>query len=458
MPIRGPFQATVLVGLAAVALAGCGKPTPPNLLLISLDTVRRDHLPIYGYRRDTAPALSELANRGVVFEDAFAQDTNTGPSHASMMTGLYPHQHGARWNGQPLPSSPATLAEILGAAGYQTGGFVSSLTMTSEVAGLARGFSHFDDALDGEDRRDGSATCLRAARWLAGLDSRKPFFLFLHLYDAHGPYVPKGYYLARFARPVSGPELDADRIPPYQRVQDGEGRALRRLNGFVDRYDGMIRYLDVLVAILLRELDLSRTIVVVVSDHGETLGERYHPLDHGGQLFDEQIRIPFFIAGPGVGQGRVSGLVESIDLLPTLLQLAGVAPPASLSISGRSLLAMMRGEAGPARQAVFSSARALSERHADRDYELDADRRIFSARSNQLKLIVYPGTEGDYVELYDLRADSDERRNVALTSPVDVEAQRAILGSWLKLGDQSAPPGIPPAIRERLEALGYVGS
>ena len=300
------MRSTRLAALLLGIVLGCAPEHPYNLVFISLDTVRRDHLPTYGYARPTAPRVDALAGKGVVFDGAFAQQTNTNPSHASMFTGLYPHVHGNRFNGERLNRKWPTLAQILGRAGFRTGGFVSGITMRGATSGLDRGFEVYSDAFPGK-RRNGRIATTEAVQWVRSIRRSERWFLFLHLYDAHGPYLPKGRYAKLFRSSEPGPQLP--NVPRYQRVLEN-GKSLAHLNRYVDRYDAMIRYEDDLVSLLLDEVDLSNTVVVVLSDHGETLGERYRPLDHGGQAFDEQIRIPLVVYAPGFAPRRVGAFVE----------------------------------------------------------------------------------------------------------------------------------------------------
>ncbi len=449
---RRPRAAALLVPIAAL-ISCSGAERAPDLLMISLDTVRRDHLSIYGYERPTTPGLEAWARTATVFESAFAQDTRTNPSHASMFTGLYPHIHGSQANSRLLPAERITLAEVLSAAGYATGAFVSGVTMKRSMTALDQGFEVWDEGFDAA-RRDGGETVERARAWWAGLPEDRPRFLFVHLYDAHGPYLPPARYIASFHSQTSGATVE--RIPLYQRVTDSAGIPQTGLNGYVDRYDAALRYLDDLTAALVEATEGRRTVVVVLSDHGETLGERFHPLDHGGQVFDEQIRIPLIIRAAGIAPRRVAVPVETIDLFPTILDLLGVESPPS---QGRTLVPAMHGERIEPREHVFSSARAVSRRHADRGYELDLDRRIRTVRSSRFKLIEYPGVGGDYYELYDLELDPRERRDVLGREPGVAEELRGVLREWGQgdVGDPGPSPRLDPETFERLRSLGYLG-
>ena len=452
----GRFSRALALAIASTLsmFAGCsGASQPPatNVVLISLDTVRRDHLPTYGYPRDTAPTIAVLARHGIVFWNAFAQAAATVPSHGSIFTGLYPHMHGARSNGSLLDPHPATLAEILRNAGFRTAAFVSGYTMQGAFSGLNRGFELYEDEFRGP-RRDGRLTVELAARWLAERRKDERFFVLVHLYDAHGPYRPGPRYATLFRSTDPGRPLSY--IPRYQRLREPSGAPIANLNPYVDRYDALIRDLDDLIAEMLSHLDLERTIVLLMSDHGETLGERFHILDHGAQLFDEQIRIPLIMKIPRMEPLRIDAPVESVDVLPTLLDLLDVTLPLGLEIRGTSLVPLLKSLAG-GRELVFSEARAISGWHADRGYSLDPKRRILSVRSDRWKLIRYPGVDGDFFELYDLKFDSGETKNVAPAQPAVRDALLDELARWQ--GDEPAldRPAISPAARERLRALGY---
>lgn len=437
--------------LLSILTAGCRQsPQVDRLVIVSLDTLRRDHLGLYGYPRPTSPELDRLAAASAVFEEAFTQDVNTNPAHATLFTGLYPHEHGNRVNGHLLRRDVPVLAELLSHAGFATGAFVGGAPMKAEASGLDRGFGTYDDRFAGR-RRDGRETTARALAWWSDLPPRKPAFLFLHLWDAHGPYEPDPEELAPFRRQARGPRLD--RIPEYQRIED-DGEPLGHLFPFVDRYDALIRRLDGLVGRVEDALDPQRTLLVVLSDHGETLGERYHPLDHGAQLWDEQIRVPLLLKGAGVPPGRYEGFVELVDLVPTLLGHLGVQSPPT---RGRDLGPLLRGANVAPRDHVFGAARADSGRYGDRGYRLDVMRRIFSVRSEGWKLIAYPAREGEIFELYDLRADPGETRDVASENRAKARELLRILEAWN--GDRSRPIatiGVSDELREQLRSLGYL--
>lgn len=447
------------LGAAALVTLACTPPAPPppqNLLFISLDTTRKDHLPTYGYERDTAPYLDELARQGVVFENAVAQWPTTNPSHTSMFSGLYPKTHGVGTNTRKLAPEHTTLAEILRDAGFRTGAFVSGYPLRLAQEGMGQGFDTYDARFK-KMRRDGRETTDLAIEWLRSLGKDEPFFLFLHLYDAHGPYRPRGAYKDLFRSEDPGRELGW--IPGYQQREDAEGRPIRRLNPYVDRYDAMIRYLDDLVRDVVAAVDLDHTLVLVTADHGETLGERHLVLDHGKNLFEEQVGIPLILHVPGQQPKRIAQPAEQVDFLPTLVDLLGVGMPEGLVVEGRNLASLVTGAAGEERtETAFSTARIWPHSHADRGYLLDKERRMHAARLLDWKLIVYPGLEEDFVELYDLGDDPSERRNVAAEHPDVVAGLRQAMDAWHQGGMAEAEEeNLSDEDVENLKALGYLG-
>jgi arylsulfatase A-like enzyme len=277
-----------------------------NVVLITIDTLRADRLGCYGYREIDTSNLDRLAQKGVLFENAVAQAPLTAPSHASMMTGLYPTRHKVRdTGGFVLPSSYPTLATILQRNGWDTAAFVGAAVMKKRF-GLNQGFTVYDDEMPNADpsqpsgeaaQRGAADTVDRAVRWLDG-QSGKPFLLWVHLYDPHLPYSPPSPFREKYA----------DR--PY----DGEV-------AYADQELG--RLFDAITKKSPRE----NTIIAVLSDHGESFSE-HGEYAHGVFLYDTTLRIPFLLAGPGVPVGfRVKHQARTIDLLPTLLDLLGGKAP-----------------------------------------------------------------------------------------------------------------------------------
>ncbi len=374
-----------------------------------------------------------------------------------MFTGLYPHEHGSVSGLHPLERTQTTLAEVLSDAGFRTAAFVSGYTMI-EKWGLDQGFGSYDDRFTGMSRWGGQ-TERRAEKWLRERSPEERFFLFVHLYDAHGPYRTTPAYRGLFRSEQPGPRLEA--IPAYQQLKTRKGEPLEHLNDYVDRYDALIRYEDDLVARLLGAVDLETTAVVIVADHGENLNERVGPLNHGGSVFEEEIRIPLLLVGPGIRARRIEASVETVDLLPTLLDWLGVERPSGAALRGRSWLPLLRGREPDLRQTpervVFSSSVVEAGRYVHLGYELDSQRSIHAARAGPWKLIFYPGVAQDYLELYDLKRDPLERRSVAEQHPEVRDRLLTALERW-NPGYRDAMSMRTPEEKDReaLRALGYI--
>ena len=330
--------------ISAIATAPTRGPEAPNVLLIVLDTVRADRLSLYGYHRDTTPNLSRLALRGVTFEQARSTASWTLPSHASMMTGHWPHQQSARLHG-PLDNTHRTVAEFLSARGYATAGFIANTTYCSAETGLARGFAHYEDHdLSSQGILSTSALGRRllwpglviASQWLGGdlkaeprkdaaringdllawlkTPGKRPFFAFLNYLDAHSPYVPPATFDRHFG---VKPESRADRATlDHWFTLDKTTLSPRDIQLASDAYDDCLAYLDEQLGRLFDELDragvLGNTLVIVTADHGEQFGE--HDLYcHASSLYDPEIHVPLLVILPGGAHAGLS-IAEPVSL------------------------------------------------------------------------------------------------------------------------------------------------
>jgi arylsulfatase A-like enzyme/cytochrome c-type biogenesis protein CcmH/NrfG len=409
------------------SILGCRRTAPPaprdrpNVLFVTIDTLRADRVGCYGHADAVTPTLDALAARGVRFATAIAHVPLTGPSHASLLTGRTPLGHGFRDNGgYVLPAQVRTAAEDFRQAGYRTAAFVSAFPLDRRF-GFDRGFEVYDDHLPkGNDPRRppyverlADATTGAVVRWLGEPPAAdvSPFFLWVHYYDPHAPYEPPGALAERF------------RASPY---------------------DGEIAFVDAQLARLLRALEekgtLARTLVLATADHGEGLGEHGEGT-HGLFVYDATLKVPWIMAGPGVAAGRVSATVaRGIDLLPTLLDYAGVAPRAE--IEGRSLRPAAEGR-------EMSDAPAYAESlYPEREFGWAP---LYAWRTARHKLIEAPRPE-----LYDLEADAGERANKAADEPARVEELRRVLQSAVSRPAPAAAAEVDPETTERLRALGYV--
>jgi arylsulfatase A-like enzyme/tetratricopeptide (TPR) repeat protein len=432
-PARPWRRPLVLVLAGAVLVAGGlaswrlarGPCARPDVLLVTIDTLRADHVGCYGSRRAATPVLDALAARGVRFETAIAPTPLTAPSHASILTGLTPLRHGVRDNGGfALPEGIGTLAEALRASGYRTAAFVSGFPLDRRF-GLARGFDLYDDRLPrGTDarraayvERPADQTTDALLRWLDGEASAAaaaaaPRFAWVHYFDPHAPYEPPPAFAERF------------RGAPY----DGE-------IAFVDAQLG--RVLDHLRA---RGV-LERTLVLATADHGESLGEHGEPT-HGVFIYDATQRVPLILAGPGVpARGVATTVARSLDVAPTLLDLAGLGVPDAME--GRSLRRAARGESLPDAPAYLESLFA----HLQLGFAP-----LHGWRTAEWKLIEAPRPE-----LYGLSNDPGETRDRHAGEAARAERLTRELRAALLVKPPVARAAAGGDAAERLRALGYLG-
>ena len=410
----------MLAGTLALTVAHAQ--SPPNVLLVTLDTVRADRIGAYGYGKASTPVLDRLAREGVRFADATTQAPLTGPAHAALLTGLYPARLGVRDNATtPVPETATTAAELFKGKGYRTGGFVGSF-IVSAAYGFAQGFDTFDAEFPGfsdsqklQVQRRGDAVVDAALAWL-GTGGAQPFFAWVHLYDAHAPYEPPAPFDARFA---------------------------------ASPYDGEIAYVDAcigrLIAVLERSGRLDRTLIAVVSDHGESLGE-HGEQEHGMFLYEGALKIPWILRLPGRAHaGRtVAEQVRGIDVLPTIAALAGAAAPPG---DGESVAAVIEGK--PRREPPPSYAETWYPKWHYGWSELA------SIRAEGRKYIDAPRPE-----LYDLRTDASEARNLvdsrgALAGGLGAELKKIAAGFGAAAIVEAPQPDAETLAR--LRSLGYVG-
>jgi arylsulfatase len=347
------------IGLALLVVSGCGEPDPAPapraLLLVSVDTLSADRLGAYGSDRGLPPRIDALARQSLVFDAAYAPAPFTLPSIAGLLTGRYPDELGIRSNSSAVPADVPTLAGVLRDGGWRTGAVVSSLVLRNRT-GLARHFDVYDDtmlqaeavrAFPERIARDTTDAAIRVQERLE--ESGKPWFLWVHYQDPHGPYTPPEGFRERYLETEPGAQHGAHRldghpdqfgkgvIPAYQLLDDQREVAWYRAG-----YDGEIAYLDAELGRLLDTLDgqglLANAVVVFVADHGEALGEHDYWFAHGHQLTDELVRVPLLLRVPGHPPGRRSDVVSLVDVAPTLMRL--LLGAASLPAGpGRDLLA-----------------------------------------------------------------------------------------------------------------------
>jgi arylsulfatase A-like enzyme len=346
--------------LIVFCASGCFRNDQPNVVLITIDALRPDHLGCYGYRRDTSPNLDKLAAGGVRFTDCISQAAVTVPSIPSIMTSLYPHEHRVVTLAQDNTILQPTLAGILQRNGYATGLFIGHAL---ERSGVSKGFGTAYFNIEADAKLLNS----KAIGWLS-LNKGKKYFLYLHYLDTHAPYhAPQAYrdlfsgdglYLTGKQLPIStdaGHPYFSDETIPFYAAQPGIGS----VDYYVSLYDAGIRSTDEQVGLLLEAVrDHDRryntdTLVIISADHAEYLGEHRIYFAHGHNLFDTVLKVPLVIAGPGIPQGKVvSGQAGLIDIMPTVLDLLKV--PCREKISGVSLLGIIRGNRKLAERTIAS--------------------------------------------------------------------------------------------------------
>jgi arylsulfatase A-like enzyme len=330
------MRPAVAAWLGMLLALGCGSASRRgDVLLISVDTLRADHLGIYGYRRGTSPRLDAFFADAAIFERAYSAAAYTSASSVSLLSGRLPQDHGVRLFDQLLPPGTALLPDLL-PDDYQTAAFVSNKVLSDKGMGMAHRFDHYDDdaQLDAQSfrlERGAAATTDSVLSWLRGADPGRPLFLWVHYMDPHSPYRAPEPWLGSLhhAQPWRSPPRP---IPVYAQH---EGSTVRDPLYFVDRYDEEIRYADAEIGRLLdgyaKLRPLDRTLVVFTADHGETLLERRRSFVHALRVFEEVVHVPLMLRGPGVVPGRYDGPVSGIDVAPTLLAFAGAERPPGLA-------------------------------------------------------------------------------------------------------------------------------
>jgi tetratricopeptide (TPR) repeat protein len=401
-------------------LRGGTGPADGPIIFVSIDTLRADHLPAYGYTQVRTPAIDALAGDGVLFERAYAHSPQTLPSHASILSGRLPFETGVRDNvGFTIRPDLPMLPELLRARGYATGGFVSSFVLRKET-GIDRGFDVFDSHMPeaapdkpiGQIERRGEQTLESAERWMERLSSPK-FFLFFHIYEPHKPYAPPG-----------------------------------RFSSFAP-YDGEIAWADEIVGQLIAWLKTRNlydaATIVFFSDHGEGLGDHGEE-EHGLFLYDETIRVPLVIKLPRASRAgqRLKTPVQHIDLVPTVLDWVGAPRPAGLR--GRSLRTLIeQGTGEPGESGFYAEALYGRYHYGWSD--------LYALTDSRFRFIKAPRAE-----LYDLERDPGEKQNVATQRVQTALAMRAALDRLLSGAPIDKPGAVSKDDLARLQALGYVGT
>jgi len=500
---KGLRLATLLASTLTLLLttASCGESTPerPNVLWIVWDTVRADRTSLYGHPAATTPKLEEWAKGARVFDDVVSTASSTTPSHAGMFTGLLPVQHGAN-NAYPwLEDRYVTLAELLEEAGYSTYLWAANPHVSKEE-NFDQGFDHEAHPWDpkyhdramrivrakmegdrtseiGNEKRDGDfgPWAVKAAgelaevdllQWLDERESAAPYFAFINYMEAHRPFIPT----REARRRVMPPEMveksyrvDRSWIPMWSYTFGLFEYSDEELDLMARTYDATLTELDDLFAHLLASLEargyLENTVIILTADHGEHLGEQ-HMLDHQYSLYAPVINVPLAIRYPGrIEPGRDPRPVMNFDLFPTILDLAGLQPPAGLITRSRSLLdpAVERVRVAEYPAVFEKPQRAVRKKNPSWD-PAPFSRRLRAYLEHSYKLIW--GEDGRN-ELYELASDPLEHSNLVeqrpeLAKQMADALERYVEDLGVQLDERSEPPEVPVQQREMLKGLGYL--
>ncbi len=457
MPKRIPtLLATLFFAVAAQAQA------QRSVVIILMDSLRADHLQTYGYSRETSPNILAFSRKATVFEQAYPAASWTRPSILALLTGRYSSELTTNLGGgSPLTNGHPTLATVLRSWKYTTAAFYNTAQLAPAAANLQGGFDTYVDY--GGKKYIEANVGQGVDKTIEFLEAaRKPAFVFLHVLDPHHPYIPtRDYfgkvptkkYLDSYSFATGIPTYHPDRVDPCYLVKD-----MSTVPEMAELYDSEIRELDVEVGRLLRYLETEKryrdALVIITSDHGEELGE-HGGLFHGARFYEESLRIPLIIRDPkypySIGR-RVPGVVSQVDVLPTILSLTGINYPES-AYSGKSMLLYFTRRTPPPRDTVIVEKPGCG---------FDA---AASVRKGQWKMIIR--ITRPKIELYDLQADPGEKHDLSGSKAANV--RRAYLDlyrtfeTWYRTVNRplatrngDVTPPLPPELRERLKALGYL--
>jgi len=403
----------------------------PNVVLLSVDTLRADRLGAYGYDRPTSPNLDAFAKEALLFEAAICEVPLTSPSMGAMLSGRYPRTTGTTRNGLAMPGDVPLVTEQFQAAGYHTFGVLSNWTLKDKLSGLGRGFDVYDDAFTKrrwgflKSERDGDEVTALALKYLEERPKDKPFFAWIHYSDPHAPYKKhKG-------------------LNPSGKRAWG----LDRREKIKVRYDSEVAFVDREIGKLLAALPVDTT-VLFVADHGESLFEHDY-LGHGRRIYQNNLHIPLLIRGAGVTPGRNTAPVRGVDVASTLLGLAGIPQPEGMT--GHDLIRETVAADRP--RVVETYGGAVVNLPGVKDAMADSGPSHQSALLGDWKLIL----EGDEVELFDLATDPGELDNRAESDSDRVAEMRAIIQAWIDAAPiGAATENLDKVDLKALESLGYL--
>lgn len=426
----------VVFALLATALfRPAGSSGPPNVILLTVDTLRADRLGCFGYKHPTSPNIDGLVKKGTLFLDATSNVPLTSPSFCSMMTGLYPHETGSIRNGIPMVDGIPTLAVMFKEHGYHTTAIISNWPLKRHLSNLQAGFDIYDDDFH-EKRwlffnaeRDAEGVSERALKWLDS-GPREPFFAWIHYSDPHAPYLKHSEFM------------------------------FEKSNTDSARYDSEVGYTDNQIGRVLKKIEamglFSRSLVVFASDHGESLGEHNYT-GHGRRVYQPGLHVPFALVGPGVPAGRrETALIQLLDLAPTVLSFAGIE--ARKEMTGADLMPFVRVRGGYPQRIIYyetypgaapqmEGAEKMLKKPIWVGFRQGSEKLMYSVRYLQW-------------EKYDLEKDPGELEDlVDVRDPAFIEESDRLMAWYREWEDDTVVGEIEVMTaedREKFKALGYI--
>ncbi len=448
-------------------------PNNQNIILITVDTARADHLGIYGYDRDTSPNIDRLATQGTMFKYNFAAAPSTTPSHATIMTGLYPQTHGVTASGYKIGNID-TIASLLSKEGYETAAFASASTVKSYITNLDRGFDVYNERfylLEGftlqpivrtvldktgiiynqANERRADEVNKAAFLWLEK-NKDKRFFAWIHYFDPHAPYNPPAPYDSLYTSKNYKGNLNKDDTLDFEieTIKNKVKISREDHDYIVDLYDGEIKYTDYHIGLLLKKLDelklTDKTTIILVADHGEEFGEHDETYYwHGKYVYDTSMRVPFIIKGPEIPAGKVidRDVVENIDIAPTIFDYLGIKT--NTNFEGTDLMPLVKDPDTPIKyEAYLLADTEASNASAIRTLE---NKYIYTPHSKDNK---------ENEEFYNMISDPVELSNIISSNDTNTILLKEKLFKWIASHAEIAKQQLDPEIIKTLKALGYL--
>ncbi len=441
--MRFERAAWMMAGLLFLLPVYSSGSAPPNIIIISVDTLRADHLGCYGYGRNTSPNIDSLVARGIQFLRASTNVPLTGPAFCSMLTSRYPHQTGATRNGIPMVETDQGLHKILKSHGYTTAAVLSNWPLKAHLSGLKPGFDLYDDDFFKKrwifmnDERDAVGVTDNAISWLEG-NPRQPFFLWAHYSEPHAPYL--------FHR-------DFDFAKPGPRTEE-EMR--------IDNYDSEIAYADREIGRLMDKIDSmglpANSLIIFVADHGESLGEHDY-VGHGRKLYEPCMNIPFSVAGQGVPAGvRERALVDIMDLAPTALAYAGIEP--GKDMLGINLIPYIQKQKPWPERTIYMETYSGALRMEELKEIVDTETPLWVGLRRDDTKVLYSLKYSRW-ERYNVAEDPRERHSTAdVTDPAFLTVSDELMAWYNRWEEEGLAMGRRDAMTDedmkQLESLGYI--